>query len=89
MPLCNHSFKILKFGRKWILVQAACMHKTLQNYHLKIKIFWHIVVLWIGCMLAAGLAFLCICGHLSTELLLAGENGVRMLCLKFCMIRYR
>jgi hypothetical protein len=36
--------------------------------------FLHIVVLWIGCMLAAGLAFLGICGHLSTELLLAGEK---------------
>jgi hypothetical protein len=44
MPLCNHSFRILKFGRKWILVQAACMHKTLQNYHLKIKIFWRFCI---------------------------------------------
>jgi hypothetical protein len=59
---------------------------SLQNQDL--LAFWHIVVLWIGCMLAAGLAFLCICGHLSTELLLAGENGVSMLCLKFCISRY-
>jgi len=59
---------------------------SLQNQDL--SAFWHIVVLWIGCMLAAGLALLCICGHLSTELLLAGENGVSLLCLKFCISRY-